>query len=143
MLSMELITILISVLALGLGIINLCRSIKATPRPKLDAYAVLDGTSREMVDDQGRPCIDVGIEVNITNRGNGMAHDVQVEVPSQDGESWLSKLDGIEPNTKSSHSFGVDRDELFHGLALKLWWTEYPSGRRQSVPLELHVDAPR
>lgn len=135
-LTMDWITITISIFALAVSIASLARSIRGTPRPKLEAIVEPDYRIHSISDDSGDPFEARGLEVKITNHGNGMAHDVQIEVSPVCGDSWSIKVDGIETNGKRVKSFYVRDHDLLSDCKLFLSWVEYPSGKRVRMPLK-------
>jgi hypothetical protein len=120
--------IVISFLALALGVANLFRSVRATPKPKLFTYSTIDDEVHTYPDNFGDPVDWQPLTLNVTNRGNGLAHDVRVRLVGA-ADQEVIELGALQLDDTKPASFNASFKEFAWPGTFELTWVEYPAGK--------------
>lgn len=125
---MEWIPILISLAALGLSAFSVWRSVRATPRPRLEVKVDLDDEPSSAWDAEGDSLVTVFyINVTVHNRANGAAHDVRTSIAGRERE--LGVIAGGE-STVCHYPLGYGGVGKSGTVTLS-WW-EYPANKQST-----------
>lgn len=117
---------LLALAALGLGIVNLVRSIRRAPRTKLVTDTEIDAETHTYARND-EPEDYQPITLTVINRGNGIAYDVRVAVVGADSQGER-ELGALKLDAKGEAVFDAAEDGFPWPGNFQLVWWEHPTG---------------